>query len=73
VADTSKYQTAFDIVDSDDDGLISPIELKAMMQALGDEVTDARAEEMVRRVDGDGDGRISLDEFAAFMECGGGA
>lgn len=68
MADTSKYQAAFELVDSDADGRISPTELKAMMDALGDPVTEARAEEMVNHVDGDGDGRISIEEFATFME-----
>lgn len=68
MADTSKYQNAFNLVDSDADGMITPSELKAMMLAFGDEVTEARAEEVVTHFDRDGDARISIDEFAAYME-----
>jgi Ca2+-binding EF-hand superfamily protein len=70
MADTSKYAASFDLVDGDDDGLISADELKRMMQALGTEVTDDQAAEMVRKVDTDDDGRITLEEFAAFMSGG---
>lgn len=70
MVDTSKYSAAFELVDADNDGRISADELKAMMSALGEEVTEERAAEMVRHVDTDGDGTISLEEFAAFMSGG---
>lgn len=71
MVDTAKYQASFDLVDADNDGRISAGELQAMMRALGDEVTDERAQEMVRKVDRDGDGLITLEEFAGFMDSGG--
>jgi Ca2+-binding EF-hand superfamily protein len=70
MADTSKYAASFDMVDGDKDGLISADELKRMMQVLGTEVTDDQAATMVRQVDSDADGRITLEEFATFMSRG---
>jgi Ca2+-binding EF-hand superfamily protein len=68
MVDTSKYEAVFNVVDANDDGRIDAHELKSMMSAMGEEVTDERAEEMVRQIDTAGDGTISLEEFAAFME-----
>ncbi|GAB3213426.1 EF-hand domain-containing protein [Marinactinospora thermotolerans] len=70
MAGTDEYAATFDLVDSDDDGRISAAELKRLMEVLGEAITDERAERAVRDMDGDGDGRISLEEFAAFMSGG---
>jgi calmodulin len=40
------------------------------MRVLGEEIDDVRAAEVVKAIDADGDGRLSLEEFAAFMEQG---
>ncbi len=37
------------------------------MQALGDEITDEASEQAVRLMDTDGDGLISLEEFAGYL------
>lgn len=70
MADTSAYAATFEIVDGNKDGRISAAELKLLMRALGDEVTDEAAAEVVRRMDADGDGEISLEEFSAYMSQG---
>jgi Ca2+-binding EF-hand superfamily protein len=67
MVDTSRYAATFDIVDADNDGRISAEELKALMSAMGEEITGERADEMVRQIDTDGNGTICLEEFAAFM------
>jgi Ca2+-binding EF-hand superfamily protein len=67
MADVSEYKATFELVDIDGDGFISPVELKSLMTALGQEITDARAVEVVVQADQNGDGKISLEEFAAFM------
>jgi hypothetical protein len=67
MADASEYKATFELVDIDGDGFISAAELKSLMGALGQQITDARAVEVVVQADQNGDGKISLEEFAAFM------
>lgn len=64
---TSDYAATFTLLDTDGDGLISATELKALMLALGDEVTDEAAIEAVRIMDTDGDELVSLEELAGFL------
>jgi Ca2+-binding EF-hand superfamily protein len=68
MVDTSPYEETFNIVDIDSDGLITPEEMRSVLRALGEEVTSERAIEIVTAIDSDGDGRVSLEEFATFME-----
>jgi Ca2+-binding EF-hand superfamily protein len=65
--DSSAYAATFQIVDANKDGHISAAELKLLMKALGEEITDETAVEVVRQMDANGDGEISLEEFAAYM------
>ncbi|MFC0042693.1 EF-hand domain-containing protein [Actinomadura rayongensis] len=68
MADVEQYRATFELVDVDGDGRISPAELKGLMAALGREISDTRAVEVVVQADRDRDGRISLEEFAALMD-----
>ena len=65
---------AFDVFDKDKDGLISVEELGLMLCSLGlkegGRVEDC--EEMIRKVDMDGDGMVNFDEFKKMMMRGGG-
>jgi Ca2+-binding EF-hand superfamily protein len=70
MVDTSRYEATFNIVDADGDGLIDADEMQGVMKALGEEITAERAAEVVAAVDTDGDGRVSLEEFAVFLEQG---
>lgn len=67
MADASAYAATFEIVDMNKDGRISAVELKQLMKALGEEITEETATQVVTRMDADGDGEISLTEFAAYM------
>ncbi|WP_017590661.1 EF-hand domain-containing protein [Nocardiopsis ganjiahuensis] len=67
MAETTDYAATFALVDTDGDGLISAQELASLMRNLGDRTTDEQAAEVVRAMDGDGDQRISLEEFARYM------
>jgi Ca2+-binding EF-hand superfamily protein len=68
VADTSEYAATFDLLDTDGDGRLSAAELKNLMSALGEEITDEAAVEAVGVVDDDGDGLISLEELAEYLD-----
>ncbi len=43
------------------------------MRALGDDVTDEAAAKAVELMDTDGDGLVSLDEFAHYLDSRSGA
>jgi Ca2+-binding EF-hand superfamily protein len=67
MADASAYAATFEIVDTNKDGNISAAELKQLMKALGEEITEETAGEVVQKMDSDGDGEISLQEFSDYM------
>jgi calmodulin len=66
-----QYRATFELVDVDGDGYLSAEELRNLMHVMGQEITHARSVEVVVAVDRNGDGKISLPEFAAFMAAGG--
>ena len=68
MTDTTSYADSFAILDADGDGRISATELVQLMRALGDEVTDEAAARAVELMDDDGDGLVSLEEFAGYLE-----
>ena len=63
----SEYAATFDLVDSDDDGLISAEELVRLMEVLGEQITSDGAQGVISKVDADGDGMINLDEFGTWL------
>lgn len=67
---TSRFAETFNLVDADDDGFITAVELKKLMEILGDRVSMEQAEEVVGKLDADRDGLISLEEFAGYMAAG---
>jgi Ca2+-binding EF-hand superfamily protein len=67
MADASAYAATFEIVDTNKDGHISAVEVKQLMKALGEEITDETAAEVVKEMDSNGDGEISLQEFSDYM------
>jgi len=67
MADVNEYKATFEMVDVDGDGYITAAELKSLMHALGQDISEARSVEIVVQADGNRDGRISLAEFAELM------
>mmetsp|Transcript_2907 Transcript_2907/g.4717 ORF Transcript_2907/g.4717 Transcript_2907/m.4717 type:complete len:150 (+) Transcript_2907:171-620(+) len=58
---------AFKVFDRDQNGFISAGELRYSMTNLGEKLTDAEVDEMIREADADGDGQINYDEFVKMM------
>ncbi|XP_034479572.1 neo-calmodulin [Drosophila innubila] len=54
---------AFKLFDRDEDGFISPIELRTVMYNLGERCTEEEFHDMMREIDLDNDGKISYQEF----------
>jgi Ca2+-binding EF-hand superfamily protein len=52
---------AFKIFDKNSDGKICPEELRYVMTNTGDKLTDDEVNEMIQRVDADGDGMINYE------------
>ncbi|WP_395110105.1 EF-hand domain-containing protein [Actinomadura sp. SCN-SB] len=67
MSDPAEYRATFELVDADGDGYISTAELRNVMRALGREITETRAVEVMVDADRNRDGRISLEEFAELM------
>lgn len=63
----NEYAATFDLVDGDDDGLISAQELVRLMDVLGQRITPEAAQAAIARIDADGDGLINLEEFSAYL------
>jgi len=54
---------AFASFDEDGNGFISSVELKEVLTKLGDTISEADADRLIRQVDSDGDGQINYTEF----------
>jgi len=60
-------EEAFSLFDVNNDGLISAVEFRAILSALGERATDEEIREKIRQWDGDGDGSINFAEFLDAM------
>lgn len=59
---------AFQLFDTDCNGYISKRELTFVLTSLGEQITDAAVENMIKEVDLDGDGRVNYEEFLRIMK-----
>jgi len=62
-----EIESAFRFIDLNKNSFIGARELRHMLIGMGELVTDEEVDEMVRMVDGDGDGQVSYEEFYAMM------
>ncbi|SNT47604.1 calmodulin/calcium-binding protein CML [Streptosporangium subroseum] len=62
------YAMTFKIVDVDNDGFISANELTQLMEVLGQPITIEAATEAIAKIDHDGNGLMSLEEFGNYLK-----
>jgi len=58
---------AYDLFDTEGDGVLSATEFTAMMPLLGEEMPDEKVAETLKKVDKDGSGQLEFDEFATLI------
>lgn len=58
----SELRQAFNIFDRDGSGTINAEELKQVMKALGEDLSEVEIDEMIREADTDGDGSIDCKD-----------
>ena len=75
---TTPPPPAFAAFDEDGDGLLDVNDVQSFFDALGESLTLYEVAELIKMVDGDGDGMVNFDEFfdlatrsARFFEQGG--
>jgi len=62
-----EMREAFKVFDKDNNGFISPQELRSVMFKLGEKLSDDEIAEMIREADANGDGQVDYNEFVAMM------
>ncbi|XP_052224744.1 neo-calmodulin-like [Dreissena polymorpha] len=65
--DESELREAFKVFDQNGDGKISCKELKAVLNSIGEKMTEREFAALIREADIDGDGSISFDEFSKVI------
>ncbi|CAK4073189.1 unnamed protein product [Aphanomyces euteiches] len=58
---------AFKFIDLDKNAFIGAAEIRHILICMGELITDAEVDEMVRMVDRDGDGQVSFEEFRKMV------
>lgn len=67
--DVEVSREAFNVFDTENTGYITMKELKRVMNNLGEELADEDIEEMIAKVDSDGDGRVSFEDFMEMLDA----
>ena len=57
----AEIREAFKVFDKDNNGFISPAELRHVMRNLGEEMTEDEVDEMIKEGDIDGDGQVNYE------------
>lgn len=59
----SEIKDAFFTFDMSGNGFVAAAEIRFVLDALGENVTDEEIDEMIRMIDADGDGQVNFTEF----------
>ncbi|EPS70174.1 hypothetical protein M569_04591, partial [Genlisea aurea] len=65
-SDESVRET-FDVIDKDQNGFITPEELREVLLKLGESVSDEEVLSMISEADYDGDGQVSFEDFKRLL------
>ncbi|CAO3621503.1 unnamed protein product [Cunninghamella blakesleeana] len=63
-----ELKDAFKVFDKDGNGFISHQELRHVMQSVGERLSEAEIDEMIKEADLDKDGQINYEEFLTMMQ-----
>ena len=66
----AELKKAFQVMDSNGDGVVTKEELKNLLKGLGEDVTDDIVDEMIKIADENGDGKIQFEEFVTAATDG---
>ena len=58
-----ELKKAFEVMDANNDGVVTKEELRTLLKGLGEEVTDEVVDEMIAIADENGDGKVDFQEF----------
>jgi len=67
----TEFKECFKHFDKDEDNLLNRLELGACLKSLGEDVNfDAggKLDQIISGIDGDGDGKVTFEEFVGYME-----
>jgi len=62
-----EIKQAFDTFDLDKNRFVGAMEIRHILEIVGEEATDEEIDEMIRMCDTDGDGQVTYDEFYKLM------
>ena len=64
----ANLRRSFNNVDKDSDGFLTASEVRLALKESGRDVTMQYAQKLVDKLDKDGDGKVSLEEFVAYSK-----
>jgi Ca2+-binding EF-hand superfamily protein len=70
-AQLQEFRECFKHFDKDEDQLLSRLELGACLKSLGEDLSfeeGGKLDQILGAIDGDGDGKVTFEEFANYME-----